>query len=261
MKIACFAKYGFDPANLVIDRTKGTIDFERSPKKISEADVNGVEEAVKIKSSTPGSTVHIFTLAPSDALKPVRELVGMGADEGYLISDQSALNRDPFTIASILHVALKKFGPYDLILAGHASEDNYAGSVALMIAQMLGIPHIAYVQKLTTSPNEVTAESSMDGRSEIIKGRIPILLTVTRELNKPRYVTTLQLLRVPRDAVLSLKTDDLGLGPEAIAQLALQERVSLTPVSVSRKNIIIDGTNPVSASKQLISYLKSEKVI
>lgn len=265
MKIACFAKFAVDPGNLVLDKTKDTVDFERSPKKISESDNNAVEEAVRIKAASKGFTVHIFTLGPSEAARPLKELVAMGADRAYLIMDQSYFLRDALTTATILCEAVRKFGPFDLILAGHASEDNYSGAVALMVAEMLGIPHIAYVSKLTISADDahsIIAERSIDGKIQILKGRSPILVTVTREINTPRYVTTMQLLRVPRDSVVTLKLSDLGnLTPERLSQLEVQQRVVVTPVRTSRKNIVIDGSDVVLATKKLISFLKSEQVL
>lgn len=265
MKIACFAKYALDPANLVIDRVKGAIDFERSPKKISEADNNAVEEAIRIKAKSNDSIVHIFTLGPNEAARFVKELVAMGADKGYLIADQSYLHKDAFTTATILYEAIRKLGPYDLILAGHASEDNYSGAVALMVAEMLSIPHIAYASKLTISADDSTsiiAERSTDGKIEILRGMYPILVTVTREINTPRYVTTLQLLRVPRDSVVALKPSDVGnLIAERLSELEVQQRVAIAPIRTSRKNIVIDGSDAISASKQLISFLKSEQVL
>ncbi len=260
MKIACFAKYGFDPANLVFNSAKTAVDFERSPKKISEADINGVEQAVRIK-STLKATVNIFTLGPNEALKSLKELVAMGADKAYLISDQLFSIQDSFTTATILCEALRKFGPYDLMLAGHASEDSYSGSVALMVAEMLGIPHIAYASKITVSPDSIVTERSMDGRIEVVKGTYPVLVTVTRELNSPRYVTTLQLLRVSRDSVIMLKLSDVVTTPEKITLEELQRRVAIVPLVTSRKNVVIDGSDPVSASKKLISFLKQEQVI
>ena len=171
MKIACLVKYAFDPASLVVDRNKGTIDFERSPKKISEADANAVEEAVRIKEKSKNSTVQIFSYGPSEALKPLKELVAMEADRAYLISDKSYSCRDSFTTASILYEAIRKFGPFDLVIAGHASEDNYSGAVALMVAEMLSVPHVAYATKLIVSPSNdsVIVERSVDGKVEVLK--------------------------------------------------------------------------------------------
>ena len=50
---------------------------------------------------------------------------------------------DESATAYLLKKALEKFGPFDLILAGHASEDNYAGAVPQMVAQMLGLPSVS----------------------------------------------------------------------------------------------------------------------
>ena len=93
MRIATLAKYGFESSGLYVDASRNVIDFDRSPKKISESDLNAVEEAVRIKSTLVGSKVSIFSVGRSDASKALRELIAMGADKAYLISDGSSKRR------------------------------------------------------------------------------------------------------------------------------------------------------------------------
>lgn len=259
MNIACLAKYCVDPANLVFDKSTRRYDFERSPRKINEVDQNAVEEAVKIK-ATSNCAVHIYSVGPTEAAKPMRELLGMGADKAFLITDPEVRNADSHAIAELLMRAMQKQVPYDLILSGYASEDSYAGSVALMLAEMLGIPHIAYASKLSINGRTLTAVREVDGKIETIESNLPVLVTVTRELNTPRYVSALQTLRVPRDALTTMRLSDLGETAEEFASTCLSEMLDPITVPTNRKNMILDG-DTTAVVKKLLDSLRSDGVL
>ena len=259
MKIAVLAKYGFEASNLFVDSSRNTIDLDRSPKKISESDLNAVEEAVRIKSVLPGSKISIFSVAKADPSKALRELVAMGADRGYFISYGGSIRIDESATAYLLKKALEKLGPFDLILAGHASEDNYAGAVPQMIAHMLELPTLSYASKMKVENNMVTIERDLDGNRETIECETPALVTVTHELNKPRYATTLQVLRVPRDAVSQLKfEEDLGVSGQDLDRHVLRDQENLKLLTTSRKNVVFDGSDPKNAARELVEKLTME---
>lgn len=258
MKIAVLAKYCVDPANLRVV-SDGRIDIGGSLKKISESDLNAVEEAVRIKDALGGS-IHLYSLGPFEASKLLREALAMGADKAYLIADLSIRNPDSYAAAYILSKAVEKQEPYDLVLAGHASEDSYSGAVAIMLAEILGLPHVAYVIKLRLEENIARAERNLEDRIQLIEFTLPALVTVTPEINQPRFVSLLQVMQVPRDALIMLKLEDLGMSPEDYDRCVLREQVELTPILTARKNIMIEGDLSESARK-LVETLRSEGVI
>jgi len=258
MKIAVLAKYCVDPANLRV-ASDGRIDVGGSLKKIGESDLNAVEEAVRIKEALGGS-IHLYSLGPFEASKLLREALALGADKAYLIADLSIRNPDSYAAAYILSKAVKKQEPYDLILAGDASEDNYSGAVAIMLAELLGLPHVAYVIKLRLEENIARAERNLEDRIQLIEFTLPALVTVTPEINQPRFVSLLKVMQVPRDALIMLKLEDLGMSPEDYDRCVLREQVELTPILTARKNIMIEGDLSESARK-LVETLRSEGVI
>ena len=107
----------------------------------------------------------------------------------------------------------------------------------------------------------VSVERVMDGSTESLECGIPALVTVTHELNRPRYATTLQVLRVPRDAVSTVKIEDLGVSQLELDQHILRNQTNLKPVTASRKNILFDGSDAKSAAKQLVDKLIVDGVL
>jgi len=258
MKIAVLVKYCVDPANLRVP-SDPHIDVSGSLKKISESDLNAVEEAVRIKEALGGS-IHLYSLGPFEASKLLREALALGADKAYLIADPSIRNPDPFATAYILGKAVEKQEPYDLILAGEASEDNHSGAVAIMLAELLGLPHVAYVIRLRLDENIARAERNLEDKTQSIEFTLPALVTVAPEINEPRFVSLLQVMQVPRDALVTLRLEDLGISPEDYGQWVLREQVELTPILTARKNIIIEGDLPETVRK-LLETLRTAGVI
>jgi electron transfer flavoprotein beta subunit len=258
MKIAVLVKYCVDPANLRV-ASDGRIDVGGSLKKISESDLNAVEEAVRIKEALGGS-IHLYSLGPFEASKLLREALALGADKAYLIADLGIRNPDSFATSYILSKAVKKQEPYDLILAGDASEDNYSGAVAIMLAELLGLPHVAYVIGLRFNMNIARAERNLEDRVQSIEFTLPALVTVTPEINQPRFVSLLQVMQVPRDALITLRLEDLGISPEDYDRCVLRDQVELTPILTARKNIMIEGDLSETARK-LVETLRTAGAI
>jgi len=258
MRIAVLVKYCVDPANLRVS-SDGHIDVGGSLKKISESDLNAVEEAVRIREVLGGS-IHLYSLGPFEASKLLREALALGADKAYLVADLGIRNPDSFATAYILSKAVRKQEPYDLILAGDGSEDNYSGAVAIMLAELLGVPHVAYVIRLKFAENTARAERNLEEKIQSIEFSLPALVTVAPEINQPRFVSLLQVMQVPRDALITLKLEDLGISPEDYDQCLLREQVELTPILTARKNIIIEG-DLSETTRRLIEMLRTAGVI
>jgi electron transfer flavoprotein beta subunit len=83
-----------------------------------------------------------------------------GADNALLIDDP-ALERnrvDGFATAMILAAAIRRRGPFDLIMTGRQASDTNAGVVGIGIAHFLGIPCITLVGDAQVAEGEVTVD-------------------------------------------------------------------------------------------------------
>jgi electron transfer flavoprotein beta subunit len=258
MRIAVLVKYCVDPANLHVS-SDGRIDMGGSLKKISESDLKAVEEAARVK-ETHGGSIHLYSLGPFEASKLLREALAFGADKAYLIANLGIRNPDSFATAYILSKAVRKQEPYDLILAGDASEDSYSGAVAITLAELLGLPHVAYVVKLKLADKTARADRNLEEKTQSIEFSLPALVTVTPEINQPRFVSLLQVMRVPRDALVTLRLEDLGISLEEYDQSLLCEQVELSPILTARKNIIFEG-DPSETARKLVETLRTTGVI
>ncbi len=87
-----------------------------------------------------GGTCTVFTLGPPVAEDTLREAVAWGADEGVLVTDAAFAGSDTLATASALAAALRREGPFDLVLVGRNSIDADTGQVGPEVAELLDLP-------------------------------------------------------------------------------------------------------------------------
>ncbi|BBH22744.1 electron transfer flavoprotein subunit beta [Paenibacillus baekrokdamisoli] len=112
---------------------------------INPYDEYALEEALRIREAHGGS-VTVVTCGPERAAEALRTALAMGADDAVLLAD-AGLPDDGHAIAAALTAVIDQLQP-DLVLAGLFTIDRGAGSIALQVAERLGLPHAAAVVKV-----------------------------------------------------------------------------------------------------------------
>ena len=85
MKILVTVKQVPDTSGKVAVNPDGTLDRASMQTIINPDDLNAVEAALKLKDEL-GCKVTVVTMGPPPAEGMLRELMAMGADDGYLVS-------------------------------------------------------------------------------------------------------------------------------------------------------------------------------
>ena len=89
MKILVCVKQVPDTSGKVAVNPDGTLNRASMQTIINPDDMNAVEAALKLKDEL-GCTVTVVTMGPPPAEGMLRELMAMGADDGYLVSAVSS---------------------------------------------------------------------------------------------------------------------------------------------------------------------------
>jgi electron transfer flavoprotein beta subunit len=182
------AKQVPDTHNLTGDvMTKdGTMNRAALSAIFNPEDLNALEMAVQIK-ERHGGTVTVITMGPPKAANILREALWRGADKVVLLTDRAFAGADTLATSFALQKAIEKIGRYDLILAGRQAIDGDTAQVGPQTAEKLGIPQITYAESvLQIADGRITAERALDSGSEIVRCRMPCLLTVVGSANTPR---------------------------------------------------------------------------
>jgi electron transfer flavoprotein beta subunit len=104
-----------------------------------------------------------------------------------LLSDRKFAGADTQATSYTLKCAIEKIGVFDLIFCGRQAIDGDTAQVGPQIAEKLGIPQITYAESiLALEGNEIVAQRAFDLGSELVKCKIPCLLTVVASANQPR---------------------------------------------------------------------------
>lgn len=231
--------------------------LESIPLLFGDMDKNALEEAVRIKEKH-GAKVTVLSVGSAKLKETVLEALAMGADDASIIVDPASDGSNSSPTSVVLAEAVKKIGPYDLILVGEGSTDNYSGQTGSRLAELLGIPQITYVRELAVEGNAVTAVRDMEDALEVVKANMPMVISVTSEINKPRRAPLTQILRASRKPMSIWTLKDLGIAPDKVRSAAFQIQVlSNVAPEQERKGVIFEGEAEETVGK-LVDALRKE---
>lgn len=189
MKIVVLIKQVPDMDKVKFDIEKGTVDRTSAGTEINPFDLNALEAAVQIKENI-GAEVIALSMGPPSADSALREAIARGADKGILLSDRKFGGSDCKATAYTLAAGIKNIGKFDLILAGMQTVDGDTGQIGPEVAELLGIPHICFAEKINeVNIKNITIVTDIWDGVFIKKMRLPGLITVTKDINYPRFTS------------------------------------------------------------------------
>lgn len=178
--------------------------------KIGEYDRNAIEEAVRQRDAGGGGNVIGVTVGTPESAKGVKDGLSRGMDQAFFVSDPSFKDLEPSQTAAILaEVIRSRILQYDLIACGEGSSDLYAQQVGPRLAELLGIPCVCFVQKLSIEGGRLRAERRVEDGVEVVEAPLPALVTVLPDINTPRIPGVRDTLMAGKKPVITVKRDEL----------------------------------------------------
>jgi electron transfer flavoprotein beta subunit len=227
MNIVVCVKYVPDAqSDRTFTESDRTTDREGVDGLLSELDEYAVEEALKIAQAAEGdASVTILTVGPEQAADAIRKALRMGADKGVHVSDEAIHGSDAPATSLVLAEAIRKIGAPDLVLTGMASTDGSMSVVPAMLAERLGLPQVTFASELTVEGSSVTIRRDNDVASETVQATLPALVSVTDQINEPRYPTVKGIMAAKKKPVETWSLADLGVDAELVGLGAAWTRV------------------------------------
>ncbi|MDD2717537.1 MAG: electron transfer flavoprotein subunit beta/FixA family protein [Candidatus Wallbacteria bacterium] len=199
-----------------INKEKGTLEREGIFSIINPEDKNALELALSLKDEN-GAEVIIVSMGPPQAQEALIEALAMGGDKAYLVTDRKFAGADTWATAYTLSKVIEKIGKYDLVICGRQAIDGDTAQVGPQLANFLEIPQVTYARKIEIKERIVTVEREIEGGHELIDAGLPLLLTVTGEINKPRFPRIDLIFDVFREnRIERLTASDLKVDPSLI---------------------------------------------
>ena len=267
MKILVCVKQVPDTSGKVAVNEDGTLNRASMPVITNPDDKNAVEAALKLKDAC-GCKVVLVTMGPAAAESMLRELLAMGADEAYLLSDRVFGGSDTFATSQVIAAGLNHIGidPDDLVICGRQAIDGDTAQVGPQIAEKLDLPQITYAGEITFDSGKVTVRRMLEDGYMTIETKTPCLITCIKELNEPRYMsisgildcfekplTVLTYEELKDEPLIDVSTIGLKGSPTNIAK-------SFTP-PLKGAGVMLTGIDDNAVVKDLTARLSAKHIL
>ncbi len=239
-----------------LDPEKHTIIRDGRQSVINPFDTHGVEAAVQLKEKFGGHISCISMGIPATE-RLLRDAVASGADDAILLTDRAFAGADTFATAYALACGIRKMEEErstDLIICGKMAVDGDTAQIGPELATQLGIPFISDVIEIIQSEvDKLIVRYQTDEGSAVAQLDLPGLITVTRELNQPRFPSIAGIRASRTASVVNYGYQDVNADLEYIGLKGSPTRVVRTYTPERKHQTVpIEG----DASSQAVKLLK-----
>lgn len=263
MNIVVCVKYVPDAqSDRTFNEADNTTDREGVDGLLSEIDEYAVEEALKLAEAGEGE-VTVVTVGPDQAVDALKKALQMGADKAVHVSDEAIHGSDAAATSLVLAEAIKKASGGtnpDLVIMGMSSTDGVMGVVPAMVAERLGLPAVTYASELTLDGQSVTIRRDGDAASETIATTLPALVSVTDQINEPRYPSFKGIMAAKKKPVDTWTLADLEIPVDAVGLDAAWTKVTSFAKRPPREQGQI-VTDEGDGGTKLAEYLSAQKFL
>lgn len=218
---------------LKTDPVSNTLIREGISSVVNPLDKHAVEAALEVKDFF-GAEVVLLSMAPLDTRPVLREVLAMGVDRAVLLSDKAFAGSDTLATARILAQGIRNIGEFELVLCGNFTLDGSTAQVPSQVAEFLNIPNVMHVcnMKIPKAGHLLLTQKIEQGFVKL-EAEPPLLLSFTKEANKPRYISFMEILAAEKreiqiwdNAFLNIDKALIGLegSPTQMADLLLQTK-------------------------------------
>jgi len=258
-----------DTTQVQIDPVTNTLVRDGIPFIVNPYDTHALEEALRLKDRF-GCKVAAISMGPPNAEATLKKALALGVDHAILLSDRVFGGADTLATSNVLAAAIAKLhaevDEVGLVLCGKQTIDGDTAQVGPGIASRLEYQQLTLVDKiinLDLPAKKIRVSRKLEGRHEIVEAPLPAMLTVVRELNRPRY-PKVQMRLAAAEAVVdvwdnkTLQLDEQKIGlkgsPTWVSKIFSPER--------DKGEILGDGyADPAGAAAMLIDKLMAKDML
>jgi electron transfer flavoprotein beta subunit len=258
MKIVVCVKYVPDATAERRFNDDATVDRAGVDGLLSELDEYAVEEALQIRDAGDGE-VTVLTVGPESARDAIRKSLQMGADAGVHVLDEAIHGSDAIATSLVLATVIER-SEVDLVMCGMASTDGSMSVVPAMLAERLGRPQLTFASEVTVDGSTVRIRRDGDAATETIEAPLPAIVSVTDQINEPRYPSFKGIMAAKKKPVETLTLSDLGIDADQVGHSAARTSVHSVTVRPPRsKGTVV--TDEGDGAARLVAFLAEQKFI
>jgi len=217
MHIVVCIKQVPDSAQIRVHPVTNTIMRQGVPTIINPYDLFSLEEALKLRDKF-GGEVTVLTMGPPMASESLRKALTIGADRGVLLTDRFFAGSDTLATSFALAQAIRRigedFGAPDIVFAGKQTIDGDTAQVGPGVAKRLGLLQLTYVSAIADfdlNDKSITIERRSEGGVQLLKTKLPCLVTMLEGSNVVRRGRIEDALRAARAEIVTWSAKDAGI--------------------------------------------------
>ncbi|MEN8906570.1 MAG: electron transfer flavoprotein subunit beta/FixA family protein [Clostridiales bacterium] len=259
MNIIVCIKQVPDTSNVDINKETNTLIRNGIGSTINPFDVYAVEEGLKIKEKLGGNLTTI-SMGIKSAEKQLKETTALGVDNTVLLNDKLFAGSDTLATAYILSMGIKKLKTYDLIICGKQAIDGDTGHIGPSLAEKLNIPHLTCVKKIEEFNEKfLICQRMTENGYDVVKMYLPALITVVKDINKPRFPTLKGKMKARNSASTIWDAYDILANREKCGLIGSPTKVLTTYIPKRKSKVeFINGT-PKEQAQKLLDKLRISK--
>jgi electron transfer flavoprotein beta subunit len=239
-----------------------TIDTSDVKWIMNPYDEYAVEAALRLQENAE-ATVTILSMGPERVVESIRTALAMGADQGVLVDDPATEGSDALGKAKVLAAALRSLD-FNLVFCGHRAVDDDENQVGIMVAELVGIPHLGLAVSVELVDGKVKIERPIEGARVTLEGTLPALVTFggAHAVWNPRYASLPGIMKAKKKPLDTKTLADLGLSPDDVGAGGATIKVTSMELPTERQaGRLLEGETAEKA-KELVRLLHEEaKVI
>ncbi len=198
LRIIVLGKQVPDTKNVTgeVMKPDGTVNRAALAAVFNPEDLNALEMGLQLRQRCGGEVI-VMTMGPPRAAEILRDSLCRGADRVILLSDRRFAGADTLaTSYTLAQAIMTHLAPFDLVICGRQAIDGDTAQVPPQLAEKLGIPQVTYVdQVLECGGGRLRLRRDLGRREEIVEASLPLLMTVPRTANHPRWPDAKLLLK------------------------------------------------------------------
>ncbi len=240
----------------------GTLDRASVASVINPWDEYAIEEALRIREGGGGSgELVLLCMGPDGSTETIRKGLAMGADRAVLVSDPALHGSDMWATGKVLATALKDI-PFDLAMFGSQSTDAGGGVVYNVVAEMLGMPAVTWINEVTVEGGKVRGKRGSDVGYDVVEAPLPAIVSVTQTANEPRYPSLPGIMKAKKKEIAQHDLASLGIDPSLVGLAGAKTAVTGTErPQTARAKEVIKVEDPAATATAIADFLESRKLI
>jgi electron transfer flavoprotein beta subunit len=233
------------------------VDPDAIEWELNEWDDFSLEAALQLREAEGEGEIVVVSVGDEEAEEGLRACLAKGADRAVRVWEGSLEDADALVVSRVLAAAVERESP-DLVLCGVQSSDAVNSATGVALAAHLGLARVAVVKAIDYDPSSrsATVERELEGGLiELLRVRLPALLTIQTGINEPRYAN-LRAIKQAKEKPLDVTApSELGLDEGTLEAASASRTRSLAPPGAGGGAEMLNGS-PAAVAERIAEIVK-----